>query len=106
VNPKYEIGDVVSGSNLTQNFRGQTLTAVGFTRGSDEPNVLLRCHESDSPTLLADIENGETIEFVVVSHSDTIGIAEARAKFGNLWNRKKDARQTTTAKAMARTQAA
>lgn len=96
--PRYEIGDVVSGSNLTQNFRNQTLTLIGYKRGSDEPLVILRCHESDSPTLLADVENGETMDFVVVSHSDTISVPEARAKFGNLWHIKKAARLSATEK--------
>jgi hypothetical protein len=96
--PKYEIGDVVSGSNLTQNFRNQTLTLIGYKRGSDEPLVILRCHESDSPTHLADAETGETMDFVVVSHSDTISLPEARAKFGNLWHNKKSARLTATEK--------
>jgi hypothetical protein len=93
--PKYEIGEVVSGSNLTHNFRNQTLTAVGFRKGTDEPLLILRCHETDSPTMLADIYNGEDIEFLVVSHSDMIGIPEARAKFGNLWHQKQAARVVT-----------
>jgi hypothetical protein len=96
--PRYQIGDVVSGSNLTQNFKNQTLTLIGYKRGSDEPLVILRCHESDSPTLLADVENGETLDFVVVSHSDTISLPEARAKFGNLWHIKQSARLTSTEK--------
>jgi len=98
MNSKYEIGDVVSGSNLTQNFKNQTLTLIGYKRGSDEPLVILRCHESDSPTLLADVETGDTLDFVVVSHSDMISIPEARAKFGNLWHNKKSARLTSTEK--------
>ena len=53
---KYEIGDIVSGSNLAENFKGQTLTAVGFTRGSDVPLCVLRSHESTSPTHIADID--------------------------------------------------
>jgi len=98
MNSKYEIGDVVSGSNLTQNFKNQTLTLIGYKRGSDEPLVILRCHESDSPTLLADVDTGDTLDFVVVSHSDMISIPEARAKFGNLWHNKKSARLTSTEK--------
>jgi hypothetical protein len=100
--PKYAIGEVVSGSNLTHNFKTQTLTAVGYKRGTDEPLLILRCHEMDSPTLLADVENGEPIDFIVVSHSDTISIPEARAKFGNLWHRKTVGKVLTTEK-MART---
>jgi len=96
--PKYQIGDVVSGSNLTQNFKNQTLTLIGYKRGSDVPLVILRCHESDSPTLLADVETGETMDFVVVSHSDMISLPEARAKFGNLWHNKMSARLTPTEK--------
>jgi len=99
--PKYAIGEVVSGSNLTHNFKNQTLTAVGFKRGSDEPLFILRCYETDSPTLLADVDNGEPIDFIVVSHSDTISIPEARAKFGNLWHKKSVAKVLTTEK-MAR----
>jgi hypothetical protein len=45
---KYEIGDIVSGSNLAENFKGQTLTAIGFARGSDVPMCVLRSHESTS----------------------------------------------------------
>jgi hypothetical protein len=96
--PKYAIGEVVSGSNLTQNFKNQTLTAVGYKRGTDEPLLILRCHEVDSPTLLADVENGESIDFIVVSHSDTVSIPEARAKFGNLWHKKSAARVLLTEK--------
>ena len=99
--PKYAIGEVVSGSNLTHNFKAQTLTAVGYRRGTDEPLLILRCHEMDSPTLLADVDSGEPIDFLVVSHSDTISIPEARAKFGNLWHKKSAARVLATEK-MAR----
>jgi hypothetical protein len=84
---KYQIGDVVSGSNLADNFKGQTLTAVGFARGSDVPLCILRSHESASPTHIADIE-GEAIDFLVISHSDTISMPEARAKFGALWSKR------------------
>jgi hypothetical protein len=96
--PKYAIGEVVSGSNLTHNFKNQTLTAVGYRRGTDEPLLILRCHEVDSPTLLADVDNGEPIDFIVVSHSDTISIPEARAKFGNLWHKKTVAKMMTAEK--------
>jgi len=96
--PKYGIGEVVSGSNLSHNFKHQTLTAVGYKRGTDEPLLILRCHELDSPTLIADVENGEPIDFIVVSHSDTINIPEARAKFGNLWHKKTVARVMTAEK--------
>jgi len=96
--PKYAIGEVVSGSNLTHNFKNQTLTAVGYRRGTDEPLLILRCHEVDSPTLLADVDNGDPIDFIVVSHSDTISIPEARAKFGNLWHKKTVAKMMTTEK--------
>jgi len=96
--PKYGIGEVVSGSNLTFNFKNQTLTAVGYKRGTDEPLLILRCHEHESPTLLADVENGEAIDFLVVSHSDTISIPEARAKFGNLWHKKSVAKVMTAEK--------
>ena len=99
--PKYAIGEVVSGSNLTHNFKTQTLTAVGYRRGTDEPLLILRCHEKDSPTLQADEENGAPIEILVVSHSDTISIPEARAKFGNLWHRKSVAKVLTTEKVRA-----
>src|SRR5215470_16944672 len=89
---KYQIGDVVSGSNLAENFKGQTLTAVGFARGSDVPLCILRSHESSSPTHIADID-GEAMDFLVASPSDTISVPaaasicgdsfpEARAKFG------------------------
>ncbi len=81
---KYEIGDVVSGSNLAENFKGQTLTAVGFARGSDTPLCVLRSHGSTSRTLISDMD-GEAMDFLVVSHTDTISVPEARAKFGNLW---------------------
>lgn len=84
---KYEIGDIVSGSNLAENFKGQTLTAIGFARGSDVPLCVLRSHESTSPTLISDME-GEAMDFLVVSHSDTIALPEARAKFGNLWGKR------------------
>ncbi len=84
---KYEIGDVVSGSNLAENFKGQTLTAVGFARGSDVPLCVLRSHESTSPTHIADID-GEPMDFLVVSHSDTISLPEARAKFGAHWGKR------------------
>jgi hypothetical protein len=84
---KYEIGDIVSGSNLAENFKGQTLTAIGFARGTDVPVCVLRSHESTSPTLISNME-GEAMDFLVVSHSDTIAVPEARAKFGNLWARR------------------
>ncbi len=84
---KYEIGDIVSGSNLAENFKGQTLTAVGFARGSDVPLCVLRSHESTSPTHIADID-GEAMDFLVISHSDTISVPEARAKFGSLWGKR------------------
>ena len=92
---KYEIGDIVSGSNLAENLRGHTLTAIGFARGSDVPQCVLRSHESTSPTLISDIE-GEPMDFIVVSHSDTISIPEARAKFGNMWNRRRALREAQT----------
>jgi len=50
---KYEIGDIVSGSNLSENFKGRTLTAIGFARGSEVPQCVLRSHESTSPTLIS-----------------------------------------------------
>jgi hypothetical protein len=31
---------------------------------------------------------GEAMDFLVVSHSDTIALPEARAKFGNLWGKR------------------
>lgn len=42
---------------------------------------------STSPTHISDIE-GEPMDCLVVSHSDTISVPETRAKFGNLWGKR------------------
>jgi hypothetical protein len=39
-------------------------------------------HESTSPTHISDID-GDPMDFLVVSHSDTTSIPEARAKYGS-----------------------
>ena len=88
----YEPGDLVSGSNLTQNFQGQDLTAVEFVRGSDKPILILKSHPETSPVLLCDL-NGDSIDFLVVSESHMTALPEATAKFGAYWARRRPTRQ-------------
>jgi hypothetical protein len=88
---RYEIGDLISGSNLTENFKGQDLTCVGIIRGSDRPVLILKSHPETSPVLLCDLE-GNPIDFLVVSESHMTPIPEATAKFGAYWARRRPTR--------------
>ena len=88
---RYEIGDMVSGSNLTENFKGQDLTAIGIVRGSDQPIMVLKSHPDTSPVLLCDLD-GSPIDFLIVSESHMTPIPEATAKFGVYWSRRRPTR--------------
>lgn len=88
---RYEVGDMVSGSNLTENFKGQDVTAVGIIRGSDKPILILKSHPETSPVLLCDLQ-GDPIDFLVVSESHMTPIPEATAKFGAYWSRRRPTR--------------
>lgn len=105
---KYEIGDLVSGSNFSENFRGQELTAIGVVRGTDQPVIILRCHPEASPVLLTDVD-GNPLDFLVVSESHMTPIPEATAKFGNYWSRRRalsPVQEKTTRQAMRESKAA
>jgi hypothetical protein len=39
---------------------------------------------------------GETLDFIVVSHSDTVSVPEARAKVGSLWGKRHARREVQT----------
>lgn len=85
---KYELGDLVSGSNLSENFKGQDVTAVGVPRGSDKPLVILKAHPETSPVLLTDLD-GNPFDFLIVSDSHMTPIPEATAKFGAYWYKRR-----------------